>query len=127
MNKEIKINDIDCSTIFTRYGYSVSYTKVLGDAGGTMLDGSVTEDVIAVRPVISLTFMPCTEDALSAFVAELYKHEYAQVYYYDLRTGEYTTIEAIYSEISATHRLTGTDGNDYWFAGTITFEGREPQ
>ena len=64
MRKSISINDVDCSTIFTRYGYSVSYTKIRGAAGGTMLDGSTTEDVIAIKAVVTLSFMPQTEEEL---------------------------------------------------------------
>lgn len=126
MNKEIKVNNIDCSSIFTRYGYSVTYKKIMGDAGGDMLDGSTTVDVIAIRPVVTFGFMPADEEKLSAFIANLYKKDYAQVYYFDLREREYKTIETIYSDIQAGHRLTGTDGKDYWFASTITFEGRSP-
>mgnify|MGYP006928641629 FL=1 len=126
MNKEIKVNNIDSSSIFTRYGYSVTYKKIMGDAGGDMLDGSTTVDVIAVRPIVTFGFMPVTEDKLSEFIANLYKNDYAQVYYFDLREREYKTIEAIYSDIQAGHRLTGTDGSEYWFANTITFEGRSP-
>ena len=126
MNKDIKVNNIDCSSIFTRYGYSVTYKKIMGDAGGDMLDGSTTVDVIAVRPIVTFGFMPVAEDKLSAFIADLYKKDYAQVYYFDLCEREYKTIEAIYSDIQAGHRLTGTDGKDYWFASTITFEGRSP-
>ena len=126
MNKDIKVNNIDCSSIFTRYGYSVTYKKIMGDAGGDMLDGSTTVDVIAVRPIVTFGFMPVDEDKLSVFIANLYKKDYAQVYYFDLCEREYKTIEAIYSDIQAGHRLTGTDGKDYWFASTITFEGRSP-
>lgn len=126
MNKEIKVNNIDCSSIFTRYGYSVTYKKITGEAGGDMLDGSTTVDVIAIRPVVTFGFMPTDEEKLSAFIANLYKKDYAQVYYFDLREREYKTIETIYSDIQAGHRLTGTDGKDYWFANTITFEGRSP-
>lgn len=126
MNKEIKVNNIDCSLIFTRYGYSVTYKKIMGDASGDMLDGSTTEDIIAIRPVVTFGFMPVDEDKLSTFIASLYKNDYAQLYYFDLRERAYKTIEAIYSDVQAGHRLTGTDGKDYWFASTITFEGRSP-
>ena len=126
MNKEIKVNNIDCSLIFTRYGYSVTYKKIMGDASGDMLDGSTTEDVIAIRPVVTFGFMPVDEDKLSAFIASLYKNDYAQLYYFDLRERAYKTIETIYSDVQAGHRLTGTDGKDYWFASTITFEGGSP-
>ena len=74
MNKEIKVNNIDCSLIFTRYGYSVTYKKIMGDASGDMLDGSTTEDVIAIRPVVTFGFMPVDEDKLSAFIAVSYTH-----------------------------------------------------
>ena len=126
MNKEIKVNNIDCSLIFTRYGYSVTYKKIMGDASGDMLDGSTTEDVIAIRPVVTFGFMPVDEDKLSAFIASLYKNDYAQLYYFDLRERAYKTIETIYSDIQAGHRLTGTDGKDYCFAKNITIDGRSP-
>lgn len=126
MNKDIKVNGIDCSSIFTRWGYSVTYNKITGDAGGDMLDGSTIEDIIAIRPVVKLTFMPLSEDTLAEFISSLYKSDYAEVYYYDIRERAYKTIEAIYSEIQATHGLTSPGGVDYWFAKSITFEGRNP-
>lgn len=124
MKKEISINDVDCSSLFMRYGYTTDYKKVHGANGGTMLDGSTTEDVIAVKAVISLSFMPQTEEALAEFLSSLYGSDYATVRYFDLMSGEYRTIEAIYSEINVKHLMTNIYENEMWQPGTLTLTER---
>lgn len=124
MKKEISINGVDCSSLFMRYGYTVNYKKVHGANGGTMLDGSTTEDVIAVKAVISLSFMPQTEEDLSAFMSSLYGSDYATVYYYDPKDGAYRTIEAIYSEMNVKHLMTNIYDNEMWHPGTMTLTER---
>lgn len=124
MRKSISINDVDCSTIFTRYGYSVSYTKIRGTAGGTMLDGSTTEDVIAIKAVVTLYFMPQTEEELNAFLNLLYKSDYAKVNYFDPKAKDYRTIEAIYSEITSKHILTNVNNDEMWAIEQLTLTER---
>ena len=124
MEKEISINGVDCSSLFMRYGYSTNYKKIRGANGGTMLDGSTTEDVIAVKAVISLSFMPQTEEALSAFLSSLYGSDYASVYYYDPKEGTYRTIEAIYSEMNVKHLMTNINDDEMWQPGTMTLTER---
>ena len=124
MKKEISINGVDCSSLFMRYGYSVNHKKIHGANGGTMLDGSTTEDVIAVKAVISLSFMPQTEEDLSAFLSSLYGSDYATVYYYDPKEGAYRTIEAIYSEMNAKHLMTNINDNEMWQPGAMTLTER---
>ena len=124
MKKEISINDVDCSSLFMRYGYTTDYKKIHGANGGTMLDGSTTEDVIAVKAVISLSFMPQTEEALTEFLTSLYGSDYATVRYFDLMSGEYRTIEAIYSEINVKHLMTNIYENEMWQPGTLTLTER---
>lgn len=124
MKKNISINDVDCSTIFTKYGYSVSYTKIRGAAGGTMLDGSTTEDVIAIKAVITLSFMPQTEEELNAFLNLLYKSDYAKVNYFDPKAKDYRTIEAIYSEITSKHILTNVNNDEMWAIEQLTLTER---
>lgn len=124
MRKNISINDVDCSTIFTRYGYSVSYIKIRGDAGGTMLDGSTTEDVIAIKAVVTLSFMPQTEEELNAFLNLLYKSDYAKVNYFDPKAKDYRTVEAIYSEITSKHILTNVNNDEMWAIEQLTLTER---
>lgn len=124
MKKNISINDVDCSTIFTKYGYSVSYTKIRGAAGGTMLDGSTTEDVIAIKAVVTLSFMPQTEEELNAFLNLLYKSDYAKVTYFDPKAKNYRTVEAIYSEITSKHIMTNINDDELWITGQLTLTER---
>ena len=124
MKKSISINDVDCSTLFTRYGYSVSYTKIHGDAGGTMLDGSTTEDVIAIKAVVTYSFMPQTEEELNAFLNLLYKSDYAKVNYFDPKAKNYRTIEAIYSEITSKHVMTNVNEDELWTTEQLTLTER---
>ena len=124
MKKEISINGVDCSSLFMRYGYSTDYKKIHGANGGTMLDGSTTEDVIAVKAVISLSFMPQTEEALSAFLSSLYESPYATVRYFDLKAGDYREIETIYSEMNVKHLMTNINDAEMWQPGTMTLTER---
>ena len=124
MKKEISINGVDCSSLFMRYGYSTDYKKIHGANGGTMLDGSTTEDVIAVKAVISLSFMPQTEADLSAFLSSLYESPYATVRYFDLKAGAYREVEAIYSEMNVKHLMTNINDAEMWQPGTMTLTER---
>lgn len=124
MKKSISINDVDCSTLITRYGYSVSYIKIRGDAGGTMLDGSTTEDVIAIKAVVTYSFMPQTEEELNAFLNLLYKSDYAKVNYFDPFAKDYRTIEAIYSEITSKHVMTNVNEDELWTTEQLTLTER---
>lgn len=124
MKKNISINNVDCSSLFMRYGYTVNYKKIRGKNGGTMLDGSTTEDVIAIKAVISLSFMPQTEADLTAFLTSLYGSDYATVYYFDPKEGGYRTIEAIYSEMNVKHLMTNINDAEMWQPGTLTLTER---
>lgn len=124
MEKNISINGVDCASLFTRYGYTVTYKKIHGNAGGTMLDGRTTEDVIAIKAVIKLTFMPFTEESLPNFLSSIYGSDYAVVKYFDPRAGKYRTIEAMYSEIESEHAFINCNDDNIWLAGTLTLAER---
>jgi hypothetical protein len=124
MEKKIFINDTDCSALFMRYGYTVNYKKIHGNAGGTMLDGSTTEDVIAVKAVISLSFMPQKEADLASFLASLYGSDYAIVSYYDPKDGDYREIEAIYSEVNVKHIMSNINDDEIWQTDSLTLTER---
>ena len=124
MEKNITINGVDCASLFTRYGYTVKYKKVHGNAGGTMLDGSTTEDVIAIKAVIKLKLMPFTEESLSDFLSSLYRSDYAVVMYFDPRENKYRTIEAMYDEIESEHSFVNCNEDNIWLAGSLTLTER---
>lgn len=124
MEKNIIINGDNCSSLFPRFGYVVSYKKIHGSAGGTMLDGSITEDVIALKAEIKLTLMPFTEKALSDFLSSLYGSDYAVVNYFDPMVNAYKTIEAIVGEIETQHSFINCNKDDIWMSGTLTLTER---
>lgn len=124
MQKNLVINDIDCAALFPRYGAAVGYKKVHGSAGGTMLDGSTTEDVIAVKAEIELNFIPQDEATMTEFLERLYSAPYASVTYFDPRTGAERTIEAIYSEMQVQHLFENILRNEIWHMHSITLTER---
>lgn len=124
MRKDILINGIDCSPIFGRYGYTTNYKKINGAAGGTMLDGSQTVDVLAVKAVITFEIIPATEAEISKLVKMLYSADYCDVTYFDIRINDYRTIECIPSEMTAKHLMTNAFGDEMWRVEAVTFEER---
>lgn len=124
MEKNISINGVDCASLFTRYGYTVTYKKIHGNAGGTMLDGRTTEDVIAIKAVIKLNLMPFTEESLHTFLTSIYGSDYAVVMYFDPRENKYRTIEAMYDEIESEHAFINCNEDNIWLAGTLTLTER---
>ena len=124
MRKNITINGVDCVSFFPKYGQSVDYKKIHGNAGGTMLDGSTTEDVIAIKAVITFNFVPQTEERMIAFLSNLYSKPYAAVTYFDPLTGKDRDIEAIYSEMSEAHLFENVYSNDMWRLHSITLTER---
>lgn len=124
MQKNIEINGIDCKSFFPKYGQSLDYKKIHGNAGGTMLDGSTTEDVIAVKAEITLNFIPQAEERMTAFLGNLYAQPYAQVTYFDPMTGQYRDIEAIYGEIGVVHLFENAFNDEMWKLHSITLTER---
>ena len=125
MIKDIWINGIKSTEIFGPSGYEVTYEKVTGPNSGTMQGGLEVEDVIAKRAVVTLPMMPITEEQASAFIGNVYGHQYATVKFFDLKTRDYITKSCIYEEIKSKHLLTSVDGHDYWYCGTFVFRDRE--
>ena len=124
MQKEIHINYVDYTSYVTRYGYGVSYQKVQGAGGGTMLDGSTTEDVIAVKAIITVPLMPLMEDQLYEILREFRSVDYPVLYYFDPYTGDYREIETIMAEPQTQHVGMNAFNSEIWLAGTLTFTER---
>lgn len=124
MNYPIKINGTDVSSIFSITSLKTTRLKILGDNGGYMLDGTTVEDVLAFKSQTTISFVPLTEQAQTAFFRNLYSKKYAQFEFFDVYQGTVRNIECIYSEPTAAFLLTGVDGNDYWNAGSLTLTER---
>ena len=124
VTKTIKINGTDYTSMFTRYGYTVGYRKVLGPNGGRTLDSTEYEDLVALKAEITLLFMPEKESDLETLLTALYGSDYAELYYFDPRAGTYRTVPVIVGETDHRHTMKSVDGNEYWTCGTITLRER---
>lgn len=117
MKKTIKINGKDFTEYFTPTGYSVSYKKIRGPNSGYMQDGSYTDDVLAVKAIVTCTCMPLDETKLSTLLSEI-SGAYADVIFFDPAMNEYRTAKMLTPEPSQKFKGTGADSVDYW-TGTI--------
>lgn len=113
MRKNIKFNDIDFTSYFTPTGYQVSYKKIKGPNEGYMLDGSFTDDVLAVKSVITLTCMPLSEEQLTTLLQQLYS-DVLNVYFFDPKIGDYRTCEMAFDPPVVRNRGRGTNEVEYW-------------
>lgn len=121
MQKSIKINGVNYTSYVTKYGYSVAYRKVDGGAGGTMLTGETTVDVLAIKAVITVPLMPLFESQLNAIISDVLSVDYPTLYYYDPRTNAYRTISTILDEPEMRHVGMNVYNNEIWLSGTLTF------
>lgn len=125
MKKDIYINGVNRTSICAAHGYHVKYIKIYGNNGGTMLSGKENEDVIAVKAEITMPLLPQTLEEAEDLIADVYGNDYAEVYFYNLRSKAYKTSECLYREITAKPLLESIDGNDYWYCGELIFRERE--
>lgn len=122
--KTIQINGTDYTSYFPAAGYEVTYTKTKGNNEGTMLNGAYTEDIIAVKAVVSSPLIPLTEEQQSRFIQDLLSDDYAAVYYFDPRKNAYRTAVMQYDITTTVYRGLGADENDYWTGLAVTFTDR---
>lgn len=120
--KTVKINGVDLTSKFTRYGYSVSYEKVTGSNSGFMLDGSYVEDVLRWRAVVSLTVMPLNETELSYLLNYILPNTYIRLYYFDPQNNGYRENYFVFDGQPMTFRGQGADGNSYWTGYALTLK-----
>ncbi len=117
MKKTIKINGIDYTDFFTPVGYSVSYKKIRGNNSGYMMDGSYTDDVRAIKAVITCICMPLDESKLSKLLTSI-AETYVTVYFYDPKVGQYRESKMMPSEPTQKFKGSSADLIDYW-TGTV--------
>lgn len=120
----ILINGVDCSKLFPEYGVEIEYAKVYGNAGGTMLSGTETEDVIKIKAVITLAFLPQNVETVSAFLKNLYSEDYAKVQYFDPKELADREIEAIYSPMKVGYLFKDIQSQKIWRMNAITLKER---
>lgn len=89
-----------------------------------MLDGSTTEDVLAIKAVLSFDFIPQSEEVMGAFLKRLHSSKYATVKYFDIEENDYREIEAIYGEVEVRYIFENIEGFSMWRANTLTFTER---
>lgn len=82
-----------------------------------MQDGSYTDDVLAIKAVITCTCMPLNEERLSQLLTKI-SETYADVFFFDPQLNKYRTTKMLTPETTQEFKGTGADSNDYW-AGTI--------
>lgn len=121
MAKIIKLNGVDVTGYFVRNGMEVSYSKVLGSNGGTMLSGDREEDVIAWKATVRLPCMPLTEAQQSDLLQKIMVDD-PTLYYFDPTTGSYRTIHYMGTVSETKYRGAGGTGVDYWTRLTLTAE-----
>lgn len=121
MAKTIQINRKDFTDYFTQAGYTVGYVSVQGSNAGLMLDGSYTEDEIALKAVITLRCIPLTEQQLKEVLDEVYFWPYCDVYYYDPLTHGYRRISARRTVTEQKYRGFTADRKERWTGTVITF------
>ena len=120
MAKTIKINNVDFTSYFTPIGENVSYKKIHGNNGGTMLSGDTEEDILAWKAIVKLTAMPLNETQLSALLTALMASS-VSLYYFDPKTNAYKTISTIVEFTDTKQRGEGGTGTEYWTGLKATF------
>lgn len=120
MSKTIKINGKDFTRMFTRYGYVVRYESVQGNNGGLMLDGSTTEDELAVKAIADLPVMPLNEEDVATLLQEIYSEPYVTLYFYDPKLGGYRETLFRRNQSQQKYRGFGSDGKEYWTGPALT-------
>ena len=124
MSKQISIGAseplVDFTDVFTPTGYTVSYIKRRGKNSGMMMDGSYTDDVLAVKAVVTCYCMPTNEVQLQALL-EMISNTYVIVRFFDPRVNAYRKMTAMPSEPVQKYRGQGGNALEYWTGTVITF------
>lgn len=121
MTKSIFINGINFTSYFTPVGFVCSYEKIDGGNGGTMKNGDMVQDIIAVKARGQATCMPLTEQQQSTLLTAIHGTQPLLLQYYDAKAGGNRTVEAYMDTSETVFRGTGGTGVDYWTGLVVTF------
>ena len=121
MAKTVKMNNVDVTSYFVPRGMKVTYVKVLGENGGTMLNGDLLEDVLAWKAKVTIPCMPLTETQQADFLTKA-TADHPTLYYFDPRRNAYRTIHYMADVAEATYKGKGGTNVDYWTGYVLTAE-----
>lgn len=118
--KTIVLNGKDCTKMFARSGYSVSYRSVQGGNGGVMLDGSYTDDELAIKADIKLPIVPLSEDDVEKLLSIIYENNYVVANFYDPKEKKYRSSVFRRSKMEQKYRGFGSNKKEYWTGSALT-------
>lgn len=120
--KTVQINGEDFTADFVPQ-FDIRQVRVQGPNGFPVSNGDTIVDLLTTKDEISYRVQPLSTVRLRALRAVM-KNAYVNLYYFDPDTGNYRTIEAIPSEVSATYKGQQSDGADLWTVQTVSFRER---
>lgn len=88
--KQIVIDTVDFTELFTPSGYSVWYEAIEGGQSAVMLDGTTSVDEITIKAVVSLPCWPLSDEQLQSLFSVLLAQPVHTVKYYDPHYGTRT-------------------------------------
>ena len=123
--KNLTYKGTDISSFYPASGYSVAYQKRIGNNSFVSINGVETEDVVAVKAIVTVPIMPLTSARAAQLNALLFSGDtHGNLVYFDPAANDYRTIDAIPSEASGKYAGVGADGKDYWVFDAIEFRER---
>lgn len=120
--KTVQINGTDFTAYFVPQ-FDIRQIRVQGPNGFPVSNGDTIVDLLSTKDEIRCRVQPLTTAQLRA-LRSVMKNAYVSLYYFDPDTGEYTTIEAIPSEVTATYKGQQSDGTDLWTVSSVSFRER---
>ena len=122
-NKTVKICGVDCTAYFSPTGYTVEYEMVSGGNEGYLQGGVYLEDEIARKAVVTLEVLSLPPAKQAALFTLVYDSANPTLTYFDVTANDYRTVATRRGKLSpARFRGYGSDGNQYWSTGTLTFQ-----
>lgn len=112
-----KVDGVDFTDFVHKYGYAVRYERVHGENDFVYLNGNEEEDVLQIKPIVTVTLNDTPSDELQTFLAAVLKTS-VRLTYYDPAHGEITrtalpTVEQV--------DLLLEDNGTHWYKGfTVT-------
>lgn len=110
-----KIDGVDFTDYVHKYGYAVAYERIHGENDFIYLNGNEEEDILQIKPIVTVTLNDLPDAQLTAFLAAHCK-PMVSLTYYDPRTGETLTRSAL-PTVSQNSVLLD-DGAGHWWHGT---------
>ena len=121
-DKKANLNGLDFSVFTPPVHYDIEYKTRDGGQGGLMQDGSMREDILARKAVITLYLPPLNDENMGWLLQAIWKDP-SELEYFDLIEQRYITISTLRGQLATAQDMgQGTDRNNYWYANTLTLE-----